>query len=1103
MKTKTKHLQRKKMRPSDSVSSKSGGCAARPLERLASALLAAAALSAPCADALAEDVASNAFVVVRADGVRSAGETGFHTPCSSGAGIEVEPREGWKLGGNSSVGDDPGRKFISVVSSLNEDSQQIWFDVCSFSYSMETNHAPVPAIRAVTQPKQIALYAVPEGNVRVSAAASVEIVSNGVHDVVRRWHACEGCGGPHDPREELVFSEESPLKYFDWTSSGPGCTTNSNTWTGMLTKGLEQNLSFNVVASNDCRECTCGASTNAVVDVYELSEERDDYLGLDRTDYGRTNTVVKTARAILDPGAAGETTYDWKDCGICAFTGRTDLATADYFAPDVDSASESFLAEKLTVTAGVTEDGVDASATCTTNFTVVKVDVEIDGMGEEFEETAGVYVQQVPDTDTERWRTEWTNSLKDVTITCKPDDGPIADQWVTLEFPDESLWVRSSKGGYEKAKKRYRVKDLNRTHFKLHGHERSAKFKGDSIVAKHEVSKAVDKALFTVFRRPWLVPDYDRKNGIDDNDVAKAKEGETVFRFWINDDDDRQAEKWYQLELFGSGDIMQDGLHLPSQGGGNCANLKVDGRCDLVDFTPILVDISEVFPGDTPSEFLEKLIWEFESDCLNVVWTDLEPYNASSFHTQNVLHCGEGLKSKSFEAEVESIGLNREFDEDFENLLLNKRRLAVLVEGCAKGTKFNVKCRHINGLELARGYANVSSSPVDDMIRWMNLRYIENSADRSKQSNFLSEPKNRPDCECEALDARHFVFVHGYNINSDEALGWSCECFKRLWQSGYNGKFTGVDWYGSQSQIFLPVSGKNLSPKYWPNVEHAFKSAREFRRNCDKLTGSIHLIAHSLGNVLVSAAIADTNWKDYAKYYMLNAAVAQQAFCESELRDPEMIDFDWENVPSEYMSAHWYKCAKFSNPNDFRKKLNWIGRFINVQNKESFYSNEENVVSSEAFFPVWKMQEREKGTLWGSEAGWGVNDRYASLVQIDKFDLKKALPYMTEDAMVTEPLFEPFKSYSQKMHSLEPYLIETEGEEDNLRAYFLARAIPATSSSVGGGAPHPQTGITGTRYEQYEGGDWPRGDKAWDHSDFICVAYYHLKPFYDALETRK
>jgi len=84
-----------------------------------------------------------------------------------------------------------------------------------------------------------------------------------------------------------------------------------------------------------------------------------------------------------------------------------------------------------------------------------------------------------------------------------------------------------------------------------------------------------------------------------------------------------------------------------------------------------------------------------------------------------------------------------------------------------------------------------------------------------------------------------------------------------------------------------------------------------------------------------------------------------------------------------------------------------------------------------------------------------------------------------------------------------PYLLTSNDGAEYLRSRLLARAIPATSISVGGGAPAAQTGIEGHLYEEFEGAEWPRKDRQWNHSDFICVAYYHLKGFYDALVSEE
>jgi hypothetical protein len=82
-------------------------------------------------------------------------------------------------------------------------------------------------------------------------------------------------------------------------------------------------------------------------------------------------------------------------------------------------------------------------------------------------------------------------------------------------------------------------------------------------------------------------------------------------------------------------------------------------------------------------------------------------------------------------------------------------------------------------------------------------------------SNYV--PWNNPDEEC---DGRHFVFVHGYNVNPAAAREWADAMFKRLWLSGSRSMFTAVDWYGDSSQ-FASLFHGDVSPDYYANVVHA------------------------------------------------------------------------------------------------------------------------------------------------------------------------------------------------------------------------------------------------------------------------------------------
>ena len=57
-------------------------------------------------------------------------------------------------------------------------------------------------------------------------------------------------------------------------------------------------------------------------------------------------------------------------------------------------------------------------------------------------------------------------------------------------------------------------------------------------------------------------------------------------------------------------------------------------------------------------------------------------------------------------------------------------------------------------------------SSVRSMYRWLNIRNAAGGA--GGEASSLGVPWNRPDAEC---DGRHFVFVHGYNVNPAAAQG--------------------------------------------------------------------------------------------------------------------------------------------------------------------------------------------------------------------------------------------------------------------------------------------------------------------------------------------
>ena len=448
---------------------------------------------------------TNSFVTVEGDGVRIADDGSIHFPnAKSPVAVEVTARSGWKVNGRKAVSltRAPGASGpLRVTSDLGEDSEHIPLVDCQFDSVVSNAHIAPPAIGVAVSERQLLMYALPDTNVLVSASAACETLSNGLHEVTTTWLPCPVCHAAHDPAEEKVQEEIAPGAQ-SWRASAADVEANSNTWTGYMTKGRGQQMSFRVVATNDCRKCICEASTNVVVDVYELSVTNDLYVGLDRTDAGRTNLFAnaKTATALIAPAPSGEVSYSWKNCGICSFTGRTDQATVCYFAPDPDVGSAAYLAEPLIVEATIEDGDLTASAACTTNFTVVKVDVTIARVGEDKEETEGAFVQYVPDTTNGLITVEGTNQMVGVMFSCEPTDLPTNEVvTITSSGPGE-LYEELANGELVLiTTTNYPACELAGRKFKLHGHDGSGSLRDGRIRIVQPTSHAIDEATFTIF----------------------------------------------------------------------------------------------------------------------------------------------------------------------------------------------------------------------------------------------------------------------------------------------------------------------------------------------------------------------------------------------------------------------------------------------------------------------------------------------------------------------------------------------------------------------------------------------------------------------------
>ena len=625
-------------------------------------------------------------------------------------------------------------------------------------------------------------------------------------------------------------------------------------------------------------------------------------------------------------------------------------------------------------------------------------------------------------------------------------------------------------------------------------------------------------ATLYVLGDPVLVFDYDRDGSITDAEAEIARDGTKTFRFWVNDDLD-------------SGDICTGADYnsdSPFALGRNCLDSVVNGRRDLEDFTPVWIDMRGVFPPGAPQTVRNAVRWELQANCVNAVWTSYSRDEAGSFHKLDRRKCGYYFSDYAYEANVVDLVDGVVLPSPFLDLMASSPDKGVfLIEG--RGTISGMTLRAQGGpfgSPALQTSANLSISSVMDMFRWLCLRSV--AGDARTRGNSLGIPQNRPDSEC---DGRHYFFVHGFNVNPDEAVSTGVEMFKRLWQSGLDSMFTVVDWYGDEEQMDGLLSNwifdGTASPDYYANVLHAFQTAGALASETAQLPGTNRVfIAHSLGNILTSAAIKD-HALDYSRYYMLNAAVSMEAYDALEYAET-MVDSDWANVTNAYRAANWHGLF---GADDFRSSLSWKGRFSGITNAVNCYSDTENVVGnidtnkSLVGQTVWVIQELLKGSsllhglnAWPwfdveCEGGWGVNSYYAlnPTYYLDGF--KTNVNSLVREDVITHPLFTPFRAESDAMHSTNRFAVADADYRYTLRARFLGDAIPAESFAAGanriGDENNQVMGNISLMDDCMANEDkWPvdRRDEnddnvlLWHHSDWKNLAYPFVYRLFDKIK---
>ena len=623
------------------------------------------------------------------------------------------------------------------------------------------------------------------------------------------------------------------------------------------------------------------------------------------------------------------------------------------------------------------------------------------------------------------------------------------------------------------------------------------------------IRSAVRRRITSV--NPPLLVDYDRDGRIDSSDALAWIDGRLAY-FWKNDD------KFKGDDAFSSSSALNSG------------NGVVDGRNDLVNFLTIGVDVS-AFASRWSALDVDYRIVAYSSGLRNaklaladIQWSQI---GDAAFGEDFDIH-GNALH----EAPIATLGTGTNLPPSFV-ALSHTGRSTLFVEFPDEQrndslylriySKSDGSCLYSQAMRLHVG--NVSG-----MIGWLNLRGAAGGSDG------VPTRLSTPDWPADAHGPGNVVFVHGYNMAEDaETPDWAKNMFKKLWWSGLDRGFVAVQWRGNEGQYYQVGYGW-VSPNYYGNVQNAFATASALKTAMDDVQSPKWFIAHSLGNMLVSAAIQDYEMP-YERYFMLNAAVAMEAydptFGISQESHDNMTPVAWTNYVDMVRATHWFELFP---EGDGRRLLTWKGRFSNVTNIVNFYSTQEDVVCNGDGTQMpygrpysWYNQEYRKGSwammLHEYEGGWEFNPYHDTVtgswggneyVEHRQRMSPQDAANLTGETLRQHPFFLDFAN--PEMYTSSNGLIVASNYL--YRAEMLAYAIPSESYAVGAN-PLPglnayTNAITGAvvpsrnhnMAAEYtfgqddlpqNGSEFEDKHRDWQHSTFVQRSYKRVHQLFKAI----
>lgn len=583
------------------------------------------------------------------------------------------------------------------------------------------------------------------------------------------------------------------------------------------------------------------------------------------------------------------------------------------------------------------------------------------------------------------------------------------------------------------------------------------------------------------FVRPPLRLDITRDGSIDDGDAAAWHDGRT-FYYWVN-----------ESKIYGDYIVPEREYTVR-----NTSDFVVNGTFDLVNLFPVALDFSSFTNAwKNNVTYTVKPKWG-DFDAFNFCFADVPWSRAGSIQTTNITTtAGQTLASASLTAlPANGYALPYSFITSF-----SEDSGLMVCEAKSGYDSLLVEIKHGNTL-LYSYSVPMMILPVKEMYSWINSRRLSgDSVVRPTSVHRIWEEQN----------TKSLIFLHGANVNESQAEAWGDILFKRMWLAGVHADFYNVDW---RSNIGGPAN-------YQENASNAFVVASQLATTLSNIPGEKVIMAHSLGNMVVSSMIQDHGLQ-VSKYLMCNSAVPAEAYDTTLTPTNLLVHKEWSEYPRKSFANEWYKLFE-DDVGDDRQLLTWSGRFADVVNVAvNFYSTGDHVLElypNNNVWPTdgydnwnqmfehysWHKQELWKGrkdiiahvgtTDW---AGWSIRENMLGYNTIQPTNAW----LMSGAELKTNTVFK-----------LQPECMNTNSIPLLVRGAILTKGIPARTPACGAmkwgsgmnmedsmvnlndttanrGVPRPNGWVIRPK-SLFE--DW--GNR-WLHSDMKDMAYFYVFKFF-------